>query len=55
MYLGYLSDSKFVFLTLFSHKTCTFQEAEAILEDISPSPIQVLGYGVVRVIYMYGA
>ncbi|KAF7839381.1 calcium sensing receptor, chloroplastic isoform X2 [Senna tora] len=26
--------------------TCTLQEAEAILEDLSPSPLQIFGFGV---------
>lgn len=29
-------------------KIVSYQDAEAILEDISPSPLQVVGYGVVR-------
>lgn len=36
-----------IFLSWF-HIIVSFQDAEAILEDISPSPLQVVGYGVVR-------
>lgn len=31
-------------------KTCIFQEAEAILKDIKPSPVQIIGYGLVNFI-----
>ena len=41
------NDLNFPFLH-FSTKLQSFQEAEAILEEINPSPVQVLSYGLVR-------
>lgn len=40
--------SKFFSMYLSFDNLASFQEAEAILEDIRPSPVQALGYGVVR-------
>ena len=40
--------SKFFSMYLSFDNLAPFQEAEAILEDIRPSPVQALGYGVVR-------
>lgn len=51
-----LSNSSFLLLfkiaNVINVNLCSPQEAEAILEDISPSPVQVLGYGVVRLRFL---